>query len=148
MERDLLNPIDTSLEAALQLEELQEGVRDDAPALQTLLTFLRTPAPAFAEGETGISMLADIRSYAIFKNFLGQVQPKFKATSFREFKAVIENYLNDLERGVFAREKNKIDDAKRFCLALNANLVVRKMNEIYSRRERSDSRYVSHESPP
>jgi hypothetical protein len=148
MENDLSNPIDTSVEAALQLEELKQGIRDDVPALRALFKLLSTPAAAFEKGESGVCMLADVRSYTLFKDSLNQVQPKLKAADFRRFKTVIESYLKDLERGVVARDRDKIDEAKRFCLAFNANLVARKMDEIYSRRERSDSRYVSNESPP
>src|ERR1700730_12579705 len=148
MEHDLPNPIDTSVEAALQLEELKQGVRHDVPALVALFKLLSTPAPAFEKGENGICMLADVRSYTLFKDSLKQVQPKLNAADFQQFKTVIENYLEDLRRGVAARELDKIEEAKRFCLAFNTNLVARKMNEIYSRRERSDSRYVSNESSP
>ena len=86
MESELSNPIDTSIEAALELEELKEGIREDVPALAALFKLLRTPLPAFETGETGISMLADIRSYTLFKDSLGQLQPKLKAIDFREFR--------------------------------------------------------------
>jgi hypothetical protein len=148
MEHDLPSPIDVSIEAALELQELKENLRPDAPALGSLFSLLRTPAPAFEKGENGICMLADVRSYALFKDSIGQVQPTLKAPDFRQFKAVIEKFLNDLERGVAARNHDKIDEAKRFCLALNTNLIARQMHEIYSRRERSDSRYISNESAP
>jgi hypothetical protein len=140
MENDATNSIDTSVEAALQLEELKQGARKDVPALEALFKLLVT--------ESGMSMLADLRSYALFKESLRQVQPKLMAIDFREFKSVIEKYLKELEHGVAARNVDKIDEAKRFCLALNATLLARQINEIYSRRERSDSRYVSHESSP
>jgi hypothetical protein len=54
--------------------------------------------------------------------------------------------MTDLEKGVAAGNREKIVQAKRFCLALNANLMSRQLGELYERRERSDSRYVSHES--
>jgi len=60
----------------------------------------------------------------------------------------VDGYLKDLEAGVAARNKEKIEEAKRFCLAFNANLVAKQMTEIYARREGADSRYVSHESVP
>ena len=65
-----MNVIDLSSEAALELEELRQGVRGDVPALENLFAFLRTPAPAFV-GES-VSMLADVRSYVLFRD-LGQV---------------------------------------------------------------------------
>jgi hypothetical protein len=138
------NPVDLSAEAALELEELRQGKRPDVPALGHLFAFLRTPGPAFA-GD-GVSMLADIRSYALIRDSLGTF-PK-KSTSFEEFRTIVDGYLKDLEAGVAARNKEKIEEAKRFCLAFNANLVAKQMNEIYARRERADSRYVSHESVP
>lgn len=139
------SPIDISLEAALELDELKQGFREDAPALRSLFDLLRTPAPAFDSSENGISMLADVRSYALFKESLGQVRPKLKVGDFRELKTVMETYLSDLERGVSDRDQEKIEEAKRFCAIFNTSLLARQMTEIYSRRERSDSRYVSHE---
>ena len=140
------SPIDISIEAALELEELKEGVRDTAPAFDQLFAFIRTPSPSFEEGQRGLSMLADVRSYAIFRDSIGQVEPAFKAPDFRKFESVIENFMTDLEKGVAAGNPEKIVQAKRFCLALNANLMSRQLGELYARRERSDSRYVSHES--
>jgi hypothetical protein len=139
-----INPIDLSAEAALELEELRQGDRPDVPALTCLFAFLRTPGPAFT-GD-GISMLADVRSYAVLRDSLGTVSRK--STSFDEFKKVVEEYFRELEAGVAARNKERIDEAKRFCLAFSANLVAKQMTEIYARRERADSRYVSHEFVP
>jgi hypothetical protein len=136
------NPIDLSAEAALELEELRQGLRSDVPALGDLFAFLRTPGPAFA-GDS-VSMLADVRSYTLFRDSLGPT-PK-KSVTFDEFKRVVDMYLKDLQIGVAAGNKEKIEEAKRFCLSFNANLVAKQMAEIYARRERADSRYVSHES--
>jgi len=142
----LSNPVDLSVEAALELEELNQKIRHDAPALAAFFNLLRSPAPAaFNSGERGICMLSDVRSYSLLKESFRQVQPRLKKSGFREFRAVIEQYLKDLEKGVAAGDARKIDEAKRLCLALNASLVARQMSEITSRRERSDSRYISHE---
>jgi hypothetical protein len=93
------NPIDISVDAALELEELSQKLRDDVPALGTLFNLLRSPAPAaFEMSESGVCMLGDLRSYAMFKESLGQVQPRLKVPDFRQFKTIIEKYLNDLER--------------------------------------------------
>jgi len=149
MEITLSNPIDISVEAALELEELRQEIRKDVPALAALFNLLRSPGPAaFEAGESGVCMLSDVRSYSLFKDSLGQVQPRLKVPDFRQFKTVMEKYLIDLEHGVKAGDPDKIIEAKRFCLALNANFIARQMSEIYSRRERSDSRYISHESAP
>jgi hypothetical protein len=142
MDIGTVNPIDLSAEAALELEELRQGVRVDVPALVDLFVFLRTPGPAFAGAS--VSMLDDIRSYALFRDSLGSI-PK-KPTTFEEFRRLVGVYLQDLETGVARGNKEKIKEAKRFCLAFNANLVNKQMSEIYTRRERRDSRYVSHES--
>jgi hypothetical protein len=139
-----INPVDLSAEAALELEEFRQGERPDVPALGSLFAFLRTPGPAFT-GD-GVSMLADVRSYALLRDSLGAV-PK-KSTSFDEFRKLADEYFKDLEAGVAARNKERIEEAKRFCLAFSANLVAKQMTEIYARRERADSRYVSHESIP
>jgi len=143
----LSNPVDLSVEAALELEELSQKIRNDAPALAAFFDLLRSPAPAaFNTGERGICMLGDVRSYSLLKESLGQVQPRLKQSGFREFRTLIEQYLKDLEKGVAAGDARMIDEAKQLCLVLNASLISRQMNELNSRRERSDSRYLSHES--
>ncbi len=141
------NPVDLSVEAALELEELSQKIRNDAPALAAFFDLLRSPAPAaFNTGERGICMLGDVRSYSLLKESLGEFRPQIKKSGFRELGTVIERYLRDLEKGVAAGDARTIDEAKRLCLALNASLVARQMNEINSRRERSNSQYISHES--
>jgi hypothetical protein len=144
MDISATNPIDLSAEAALELEELRQGVRPDVPALVDLFVFLRTPGPAFSGAS--VSMLDDIRSYVLFRDSLGPI-PK-KPMTFVEFRRIVGAYLQDLEAGVAHGNKEKIEEAKRFCLSFNANLVNKQMSEIYARREREDSRYVSHESIP
>lgn len=138
---DHLNPINLSVEAALELEELKQGERSDAPALKALFHVIRTPGPAFA-GKS-VSMLADVRAYAIFRDSLEA--PRKKLSNLEEFRKWVEKYLNDLESGVAKRQVKKIDEAKRFCLALNTQMLAKQMSEIYSRRERSDTRNFDHE---
>jgi len=142
MKNELANPVDLSAEAILELEELKQHVRSDAPMFEALLNFLRTPVPAF-QGK-GISMLDDIRSYTLLRD---SVNPESrKAKDLAEFSKVLRRYFEEAETGVKAGNKTWIDEAKRFCLAFNANLLAKQMNEIYGRRERSDSRYINHES--
>ena len=145
---ELSNPIDLSLEAALELEELKQKIRLDAPALSAFFSILRKPAPPFEKGEGSICMLGDIRSYAMFRESMGQVQPKLSTGDFRQFRKEMERFLGDLEHGVALGSPEKIEQAKRFCLAVNSNMIARQMQEIYSRRERADSRYISHEFTP
>src|SRR3979411_282717 len=106
MESDLLN---LSVEAALELQELKEGVRADAPALGKLFGRLKAPAPAFEKGESGMCMLADIRSYTLFKNSLSRVQPHLKHSDIREFMTVVAKFMDELESGVSSGHKDKID---------------------------------------
>lgn len=141
MEAGSMDPVDLSAEAALELEELKQGVRKDVPALGTLFRVLKTPAQAFA-GES-VSMLGDVRSYALLRDSLGT---KGKSSNLAEFRKAAEQYLDDLEAGVAKGAKGKIEEARRFCLAFNEKLLEKQMLEIYGRRESSDSRYVSHES--
>lgn len=139
---DHTNPVDLSVEAALELEELKQGERVDAPALNALFHFIRTPSPAFS-GQS-ISMLADVRAYALFRDSLGGPS-RTKAGNLEEFRDLIERYLNDLEMGVARRQEKKIEEAKRFCLALNTHMLAKQMTEVYSRRERTDARSFDHE---
>jgi hypothetical protein len=147
MDDDVANPIDLSAEAALELEELKQNVRSDAPAMRELFDLLRTPsrAPSF-NGNSSISMLADIRSYAVLRDALPAQRSVKSNKNRQEFIDAVMNYLKELEVGVADRNKAKLDEAKRFCVALNENLLAKRMQEIYLRRERADSRYVSHDS--
>jgi hypothetical protein len=137
------SPVDLSVEAALELEELKQGQRMEAPSLFALFRFIRTPAPAFS-GKS-ISLLDDIRAYPLLRDSLGD-HTKTRPANFAAFKKWVDNYLNDLEAGVQRREGKKIEEAKRFCLSLNTHMLARQMNDIYSRRERSEARNFDYES--
>jgi hypothetical protein len=141
-----LSPADVSMEAALQLEELKQGRRPEAPALHSLFDLLRKPSQGFS-GQ-GISMLADVRAFTIFKESLGQVWPKAKTADHDQLTKFASEFLAELERGVADHNKDKIDQAKQFCLAFNTSLLAKHMSDIYARRERSDARYIGHESVP
>src|ERR1700730_6004577 len=104
----VVNPIDLSVEAALELEEFKQSVRADVPALKALFHFIRTPGPAF-EGQS-VSMLADVRAYALFRDSIGGPS-KTKSGNLEEFRKGLEKYLLDLERGVANHEEKKIDEA-------------------------------------
>ena len=136
-------PIDLSSEAVLELEELKQGIRDDAPALYSLFEFLKTPAPAF-NGQNSVSMLGDVRAHALFRESLSD--PKITGAKLSEFTRAVEKYLAELEAGVKAKNRAKIDSAKRFCLLLSENLISREIEDLYQRRESGDSRYIYHES--
>ncbi len=137
------NPIDLSAEAFLELEELSQGQRPDAPAFIELCRFIRTPTPAY-RGQDGISMLVDVRSYALLRDSLGIARKRI--SDFKEFRKIFDNYLTDLETGVLARKKDKISEAKRFSVSLNENLLLSEMANIYERHERAEMRHVNHES--
>ena len=123
----IASPLDLSLEAALELEEYKQELRNDTPALQALLKVIRTPAPAF-RGQ-GMSMLADVRAYPLLRDSLSDAGNR-PPNNFREFHAVIEKYLTELETGVAARNPTKIVEAKRFCLAFNSNLLAKQMSDV------------------
>jgi hypothetical protein len=142
-----LNPVDVSMEAALELGELKQGgIRDDAPAFRCFVELLRTPSRGF-KGE-GISMLADVRSFRLFKESLGQLSPKLTANDHKQLFEVMNSFLADIELGVKNRDEKKIKLAMQFCLAFNSSLLGTQMNDIYARRERSDARYITNESVP
>jgi hypothetical protein len=141
------NPVDMSMDAALELEQLKQGHRKDAPALHCLIDLLRKPARGFS-GQEGISMLADMRSFTILRESLRQASPKVKAVNYDQLPAVLNTFLSELDRGVIDRDMQKVSQAKQFCLALNAGLLAKQMRDIYARRESSDARYISHEPVP
>lgn len=145
MNDDSLSPIDLSADAALELEELDQGRRTDAPALGALFDFLRTPVSTQKfEGNSGLSMLADVRSYTVLRDSIGVSRAKVGKLS--DFKAHVEAYLEELESGVRAKKRAKVQEAKRFCLSLNENLLSKRMADIYQRRERADSRYMDYDA--
>jgi hypothetical protein len=132
-----LNSADLSLEAALELEELKQHIRDDAPALYALFRLIRTPLPAY-NGES-VSMLADARAYPVLRD---STRSADTVRDYGDFKTFFERYLNELEDGVSRADLDKIDEAKRFCLALNTQVIAKEMGEFYTRRERHDSRNI------
>lgn len=138
------NLTDLSIEAVLELAEVQQGLRNKAPSLTRLFESLSTPAPS--SGGNGISMLADVRSYAIFRDSLQQAGPKWRATNFKEVQEQLKKLFDAIETGVASKDPEWIEIAKRFCSAINSSFVAKQMGDIYARRERSDARYISHES--
>jgi hypothetical protein len=135
---DHSSPADLSLEAALELEEVKQHIRQDAPSLNALFRLISTPLPAFDNGQS-VSMLADARAYPLLRD---STRFKIPARNAQEFMKVIQEYLTSLEEGVARVDLNKIEEAKRFCLALNAQVLAKEMGEFYARRERQDSRNV------
>jgi hypothetical protein len=141
MNSEVLSPVDASSEAALELEELRQGLRESAPTLKEFFRLLREPAPAFAGN--GVRMFSDVQMFYLKRS---QPQRPAKTPTREDLKASVERFLVDLEQGVVAKKPEKIEEAKTLCLALNRNLLSRKMDDIYSRKEKSDSRYIDHES--
>ena len=139
------NPLDLCSEAILELEELKQGSRTDVPAVKALFRLIRTPAPGpNFQGQSSLSMIADLRSYAFFRDSLGSV--RCKTNNLTDFRKILEKYIIELEEGVTTGKDDKIDEAKRFCLAFTDNLLNKQMSEVFEQRERTDSRYMGHES--
>jgi hypothetical protein len=128
---DVSSPADLSLEAAIELEELKQGIRNDVPSLSALFHLIRTPLPTFS-GKESIRMMADVRAYPLLRDSSGIGDVR----NAGEFEKRIEIYLNDLESGVNTGDLIKIDNAKKFCLAFNRYVLARDMGEFYARRER------------
>ncbi len=142
MASDPPNAIDTSAEAALELEELKLGLRDEVPAFHLLFKLIQTPVPSPEfEGRSSMSMLADLRSYALLRDSVGNAGAK--STSYVEMRDIVERYLAEIECGVSARQPDKIEEAKRFCISFNGRLLANELSEIYDRREYADSRYMT-----
>jgi hypothetical protein len=89
-------------------------------------------------------MLADVRSYALFRDALPTKQAN--SVKLTDFERVVEQYLEALEGGVKAKNALKIDAAKRFCLSISDSLIAQQSKELYQRRERVDARYMHYES--
>jgi hypothetical protein len=139
---ELDNPVEASVEAALELEELRQGRRSDAPSLHALFEMLLKPTPAFLGN--GVRMFADVQNYYLSAS--AKPAKAARAPSREEIRRSVEAFLSDLEDGVTRRDSDKIAEAKKLCLAINNNLLARKMDDIFSRREKSDTRYVKNES--
>jgi hypothetical protein len=141
MANEELNVVEISSEAALELEELKQQMRNDTPALAHFFLLIRQPSPAFAGN--GVRMFSDVQHY--FKSSVTKIKA---GAAGDNLKTMVERFLVDLEKGVEARNPDKIDEAKRFCLAINESLLTRRMDDIFSRKESADSRYINHESHP
>ena len=95
-------------------------------------------------------MLADVRSYAILHDSLNEADPKFRTRNravrelldHKEVQQLLESFFEMLQQGIAARDDKWIEVGRRFCSAINSNFLSRQMNDIYSRRERSDARYI------
>ena len=141
MDTEALSIIDLGTDAMLELEELKQQLRSDAPSLSALFDVLRTPtnSPTFA-GNSGMSMLDDLRSYAFLRDATGISA----APNYRDFAPLIKTYLNEMEEGVGKAEEVYINKAKAFCAALVNSFVARDMAEVYLKKESTDSRYMTH----
>lgn len=142
MDIELNNPVDASLEAALELEELKQGHRGDAPTLHVFFEMLLKPIPAFLG--SGVRMFADVQDYYLRAS--AKPTKSSKMPSREDVRRAVERFLLDLEQGVNRRELGKIEAARDLCLAINSSLLSRKMDDIFSRKEKSDTRYVNNES--
>lgn len=140
---EALNVVDLSSEAALQLEELKQHEREDTPAFDQFFHAIRQPSPAFAGN--GVRMFSDVQHY--FQQSLQKTKARPPAAG-QSLKEMVDRLLLELEQGVARRDPTKLDEAKRFCLAINASLLSRRMDDIYSRKESAYSRYINHESRP
>ncbi len=145
---EFVGPIDLSADAILEIEEMNEGHRADAPSVKALFDFLRTP-PSHSlslNGANAVSMLDDVRAYGLLRMSFARAQPKKIPEKFADFRKLLEEYLSTLESGIVARDAGKIREAKLLCLALHENLMSGQLAEMYQRRERSDSRYLIDDS--
>jgi hypothetical protein len=148
LENEHTSPTDISIEAVVELAEMQSKLREDAPALDKLFSVLKEPSRSFHD-TSGVSMLADVRSYAMFRDSLNQVDPDvLRGHGYKEFVGVMEKYFETISAGVKRRDPEWIAIAKRFCSAINSGFLAKQMSDLYTRRERSDARYIGHESVP
>ncbi len=149
MNTEYLDPIDLSAEAALELAELQEGIREDVPSL-THLVKLIIAIPKQSEhfkGRYGRSMLNNVCAYPIFRDSLKHEQRE-EWDDLEGFRSYLKRYLENLQTSVSEDNKEGINEAKRFCLELGKNLVSEKMAKIYEHHGHANWQDMRHESGP
>jgi hypothetical protein len=93
-------------------------------------------------------MLADVRAFPVFRESLGQMSSEVRASGHEEMAKIVERLLSNLEEGVANSDLAMVEAAKQFCTAFNSSLIAKQMSDLYTRREKSDARYISHESVP
>lgn len=135
--------VELGAEAALELDELKEGVRTDVPALAILFEHLTKPSSPLPSGG-GVSMLSDLRSRDIFKSSINKdrLQP---GLSREEFAKMLEDYFQEIQNAVNRGERDRIDEAKRFCLRFSNALISQDIKEMYERRDQINLRYMDDE---
>jgi hypothetical protein len=128
--------VDLSLDAALELAELEQGERDDAPGLIRVVDELKSGRPV-VEG-TPVSMLSDVRGIAMVRRALASTNTQAGADR-QALREAISSYLDRLVVHAVSRNAKGIEEAKRFCLALNQELLKRHHDRLTSRRWRQES---------
>lgn len=119
-----LNLIDLSLDAALQLEELAQGKRSDAPTFQTLVDALKTPRRSYS-GSSGVSMLTDVRNAPLLRKAINNRTPKDASLFFDE-----------LVKNVATKDRQYVELAKTLCLMINNNLLTKDYDILVRRHPR------------
>ncbi|MGP7984856.1 hypothetical protein [Rhodoblastus sp.] len=125
-----LNPIELSLDAALQLEALAQGGREGAPKFAQLIAVLKAPKPTYS-GTSTVSMLTDVRSAPLVRKAILRGSP-----SKPEANAQMVNFLDGLVEAVQKNDLEYIKLAKKFCLALNEQLLAKEYNSLVERQTR------------
>ena len=140
MEHQTPTLVEVGTEAMLELEEMNQGLRANAPALKDFFEMIRTPtaSPVFA-GNSAVSMLADVRAYPVLRDVTGIS----RADSYRDFEQVVIKYLEDIEQGVEAGDGSCVRKAKNFCYNLVNSLVSRDMTEVLSRKKDPDGSHFA-----
>lgn len=132
-----VTPTDLSLDAALEIEEVLRGEAPSSPSLSKLVDALKAPQPAYSGGS--VSMLSDVRSTRIWRSAL-RAQPPRNSASYQEIQGLISTFLDSLLHAVAVKDKETLLAAKRFCLDLNREFLMRNYEEIVTRQRRDETR--------
>ncbi len=121
------SPKELSLDAALQLEALVQGKRNDAPKFDYLIQLLKEPRVT-RSGRSTVSMLTDVRSAPLLQKAIPQ--------GSLERPELVVQFFETLLRGVAGKDPKQIRLAKRFCLALNELLLTKEYDTLVERQPR------------
>ena len=105
-------------------------------ALERLVDILKEGRPVLAGAP--VSMLSDVRGITIVRRALSPATDE-SDTDKAKMKALITAYLDKLVEDAKARSARGLVEAKRFCLALNRELLKRQHEKLTSRRWRQES---------
>lgn len=129
-----VSPAELSSKAYVELAQLELGKRQKAEAFSELCDYLLAPRSAYG-GTVGISRLDDFRSFPLLRDAVGD-NVQIRKFDRDKFLKEVEKYIRGLQAGVEGAKRGKIQEAKRFALAMADAAVSVEFANMYEGKDR------------